>query len=331
LTNRSDKKSQRPFLYRSLASYLKEIFGKTVRKVPVDPGFGCPNRDGEISVDGCAFCNPESFVPERARSGSDPVAQIGEARKGRETEPFIAYMQAGTGTYADEAVLRDTVDALCGLPNAVGLFVGTRPDFVSEAVLKIFEPWLYRKLVWLEMGLQSASDKTLKLIHRGHDVASFTSARELARHFGIPVLAHVILGLPGENVDRMLQTARYLADLGVEGVKIHHLQVIKGTRMERMLAEKQVMPLNWETYPALVTAFLELLPPWMVIHRLLSDACGDTLIAPRWPARGVVLQAIRDHMIKGGYWQGRLYGRDLPLLSGTEKGRNNRTGEKDKG
>jgi len=307
MTNRSGKKSQRPFLYRSLASYLRETFGKVVRKVPIDPGFGCPNRDGKISVEGCAFCNPESFVPERARSGADPLAQVMQGRKGWETEPFIAYMQAGTGTYADTAVFKDLVDALCNLPNAVGLFVGTRPDCVNGEILSILEPWLSKRLIWLEMGLQSASDETLRIINRGHDVAAFKFARELAGRAGIPVLAHVILGLPGEGPKELLGTARYLADLGVEGVKIHHLQVIRGTRMERMLTEGKVVPLDWENYPSLVADFLERLPRSMVIHRLLSDACDDLLIAPRWPERNVVLQAIREHMVRGGHWQGRLY------------------------
>jgi radical SAM protein (TIGR01212 family) len=310
MTNRSGKKSQRPFLYRSLASYLKDVFGKTVRKVPVDPGFGCPNRDGEISTQGCAFCNPESFVPVRARSGADPVAQVVRGRRGYEAEPFIAYMQAGTGTYADTAVFKETVDTLCSLPHDIGLFVGTRPDYVNEEVLKVLEPWLYRRLVWLEMGLQSANEETLKLIDRGHNVASFRSARELAAGFGVPVLAHVILGLPGEGTTDMLHTARYLADLGVEGVKIHHLQIVKDTKMERMLAKGLVVPLDWKSYPPLVTAFLEELPSTTVIHRLVSDARDDILIAPRWPARSVVLQAIRGYMIKGGHWQGRLYGKN---------------------
>lgn len=310
MTSRSDKKSQRPFLYRSLASYLREVCGKPVRKIPVDPGFGCPNRDGVISIEGCAFCNPESFVPASTRSGKDPVAQVSERCKGRAAEPFIVYIQAGTGTYADPTVFRGMVDALCSLPGAVGLFIGTRPDYVSEQILKALEPWLYRRLIWLELGLQSASNETLERINRGHDVASFTSARELAARFSIPVLAHVILGLPGEGASEMADTARYLAELGVEGVKIHHLQVIRGTVMERMLAEGLVTPLDWESYPSLVTAFLEMLPPTAVIHRLLADAGDDLLIAPRWPERSIVLQAIRDYMLKGGHWQGRLYGRD---------------------
>ena len=307
MTIRSTKKSQRPFLYRSLASYLKEVFGRVLRKVPVDPGFGCPNRDGIFSTDGCTFCSPDSFVPPRASSGCDPVRQVEDWQLGRDGEPFIVYLQAGSGTYAEPTVFRDLVNTLCALPGAVGFFVATRPDCVNADILKALTPWLYRRLVWLELGLQSANNRTLEALNRGHDAAAFSAARVLAGRFGIPVLAHVILGLPGEEAGEMLHTARYLADLEVEGVKIHHLQVIRGTAMERMLAEGCVAPLSWESYPSLVTAFLEELPSRTVIHRLLSDAPADVLIAPQWPARGKVLQAIREHMAKGGHWQGRLY------------------------
>ena len=311
MTNRTGKKSQRPFLYRSLSAYLNEVFGEAVRKVPVDPGFGCPNKsvsvDGSKQPDGCAFCNLESFVPAHARTGVDPVSQVVEARQGKAGEHFIVYLQAGTGTYTDPGTFRKLVDRLCNLPDVAGLFVGTRPDCVDEKILEALVPWIHRKLIWLELGLQSAHDETLSLVNRGHDVESFTRARELARNLGIPVLAHIILGLPGEDRAQMLKTAEYLAGLRVEGVKIHHLQVVKGTGMEGMLEEEKVRPLAVDLYPDLVAAFLERLPPETVIHRLIADAPKELLIAPLWPDRTKVIQSIRDHMEKEGRWQGKLY------------------------
>ena len=307
MTNRTGKKSQRPFLYRSLASYLREVFGRTMRKVSVDPGFGCPNRDGTIGVGGCAFCNMDSFVPNHARKEVDPVEQIRRAREGKENEPFIVYLQAGTGTYTTPDRFREIVNNLCSLPGVAGLFIGTRPDCVDEKILDVLSPWLYRKLVWLELGLQSAVDKTLDRIGRGHDVESFTRAREFALERGIPVLAHVILGLPGEGPEEMMGTASYLADMAIEGVKIHHLQVIRGTRMEELLKTGDVTPLTMDSYPGLVSGFLERLPPSTVIHRLAADAMGDLLIAPQWPDRARVIETIRRHMLEEGKWQGRLY------------------------
>jgi len=306
MTNRTGKKSQRPFLYRSLASYLREVFGQTMRKIPIDPGFGCPNRDGTIGDGGCAFCNMESFVPDLARGRADPVEQVRSAREGQRG-PFIAYLQAGTGTYTTPDRFRSLVDDLCSLPGVSGLFIGTRPDCVDGDLLDVLQPWLYRKLVWLELGLQSASDETLERIGRGHNVESFTRAREMARERGIPVLSHVILGLPGEGPEEMMGTASYLAALGVEGVKIHHLQVIRGTRMEKMFRAGEVVPLTMESYPGLVAEFLERLPPATVVHRLAADALGDLLLAPRWPDRQKVIEAIRNCMLREGKWQGRLY------------------------
>jgi len=307
MTNRTGKKSQRPFLYRSLASYLREVFGRTLRKVSLDPGFGCPNRDGTIGEGGCAFCNMESFVPGQVSADADPMDQIRRAREGRGDEPFIAYVQVGTGTYTTPERFRELVDGICGLPGVSGLFIGTRPDCVDGDLLDVLMPWIYRKLVWLELGLQSANDNTLRLIGRGHDVESFTTARELARARGIPVLAHVILGLPGEGPDEMMGTARYLAGQQVEGVKIHHLQVIKGTQMEQIFRAGEVSPLTMDSYPGLVSGFLERLPLFTVVHRLAADAMGDLLIAPLWPDRAKVIETIREHMVEEGRWQGRLY------------------------
>lgn len=309
MPNISGKKSQRPFLYRSLASYLREIFGRPIRKVPVDPGFGCPNRDGTLSREGCAFCHPESFVPQGARSEADPVSRVRGWRDRNPREPFIVYLQAGTGTYADHDRFGSLVNNLLDIPGAEGLFIATRPDCVDERIMEILEPWLFRKLIWLELGLQSAHDRTLGILGRGHDAADFTAAREMAGRFGVPVLAHVILGLPGEGTEEMIRTARFLADLDVEGVKIHHLQIIRETPMERMLEEGKVVPLSRESYPALLTAFLEELPSSMVIHRLLADAPEGLLLAPRWPEKGKVLAAVREYMEKGGHWQGRLWGK----------------------
>jgi radical SAM protein (TIGR01212 family) len=306
MTNRTGKKSQRPFLYRSLASYLRQVFGRTLRKVSVDPGFGCPNRDGTLGAGGCAFCNLESFVQDHTRRIADPVEQLDRAREGQEG-PFIAYVQAGTGTYTSPDRFQDLVKSICNYPGAAGIFIGTRPDCVDADILEVLRPWLGRKLVWLELGLQSALDETLERIGRGHNVESFTRARELAREKGIPVLAHVILGLPGEGPEEMMETATYLADLAVEGVKIHHLQVIKGTRIENMFRTGEVVPLTIDSYPGLAAGFLERLPPFTVVHRLAADAMGDLLLAPRWPDRQQVIEAIRSHMLVKGKWQGRLY------------------------
>lgn len=306
MSNRSPLKSQhRAFLYRSLSSYLRGVFGRALRKVPVDPGFGCPNRDGTIGTTGCSFCDLDSFVPTYARSGKDPADQIVDAFSGKSAQPFIVYLQAGAGTYASPDAFRQVVESVFRIPGSIGLFIGTRPDCVDESVLDVLNPYLGRKLLWLELGLQSSSDLTLDRIGRGHDVEAFIRARSLAMERRIPICAHIILGLPGEGKGEMVSTARFLSEHKVEGVKIHHLQIIKGTRIEEEYHLGRVKPLDHNVYPALVSEFLEHLPPTTVIHRLLSDAPDEMLTAPKWPQRSRVIQSIRDHMTREGSFQGK--------------------------
>lgn len=307
MTNRMSKKSQHQYLpYRSLSGYLRGIFRRPVRKVPVDPGFGCPNRDGTAGFEGCSFCNMESFVPHHARSGKDPVRQVLDNLQDSPKSRYIIYIQAGTGTYAPVEEFRDLVDELMRLPGNIGLFVGTRPDCVSEQIIDVLKPYMNRKLIWLELGLQSASNLTLERIGRGHDVSEFAKARKLAGEMGIPVCAHIILGLPGEGHREMMGTAKYLADHNLEGVKIHHLQVIRGTGLEDEYRKGDIVTLDPEEYPVLVADFLERLTPQMVIHRLLADAPGGLLIAPRWPPRQKIIHGIRDELRKRSSFQGKL-------------------------
>ena len=219
----------------------------------------------------------------------------------------MVYFQAGTGTYASPEMLAKVIEPVMDVPEAVGLFIGTRPDCVSESVLDILTPYRSRKLLWLELGLQSSSNATLDRIGRGHDTESFVRARSLAMEKGIPVCAHIILGLPGEGEEEMLSTARFLAEHEVEGVKIHHLQIIKGTPLEEEYHQGLVSPLDHRTYPTLVAGFLEHLPSSTVIHRLVSDAPDEILIAPQWPHRSRVIQSIRDHMTDVGSFQGKAW------------------------
>jgi len=300
------KKSQQPPLpYRSLAGYLRSIFGEPVRKVPVDPGFGCPNRDGTVGIDGCSFCNPESFVPHYALTGGDPVEQVRNHLKVFPKSRYMIYLQAGTGTYTSPEKFRSMVDRLIVLDGAVGLFVGTRPDCVDGEILDVLTPYSGRKLLFLELGLQSASDATLAAIGRGHDVAAFIRARAEARKKEIPVCAHVILGLPGEDHGDMMETARFLADQGVEGVKMHHLQVIMGTPLAESCIRGELMTFDLDEYSAVAADFLERLRPDTVIHRLAADAPEDLLVAPKWPSRPGVAAKISEKLLTRKSFQGK--------------------------
>lgn len=274
--------------WRTLAGYLRQLFGHPLRKLPLDPGFGCPHRDPGTGRGGCSFCAPEGFVPKNARLGGTIGEQVDRALGGdpRLARGFIAYLQGGTGTFAPAEAFARVVGEALGRPQAKGLFIGTRPDCLAPEHLAVLAPWAGRRLIWLEIGLPSASDQTLARVGRGHGAASFLAARELARRHGFPVCAHVILGLPGEGEKEVEATARFLAQAGVEGVKLHQLQVLRGTPMEAEWRRGGVGGLELERYAILAARFLACLPPATVVHRLAAEAPPHLLLAPRWGEAG---------------------------------------------
>lgn len=289
--------------------FLRERFGRPVYKIPLDAGFTCPNRDGRIGRGGCTFCYNPSFAPA-AGSGLTIYEQIarGKAALRRRTPRagFLAYFQSHTNTYAPTTALRALFDAALADPDVVGLAVATRPDCVPDPVLDLLEGYARERHVWLELGLQSIRDRTLQLINRGHSAADFIDAVRRTRGRNIFVSAHVILGLPGEDREDFLATARALTDLGLDGVKIHHLQVIRRTPLAAAYARGEVRVLTLAEYIPLVCDFLEHLDPRMTIHRLFGEVLyGDLLIAPHWEKdKAAVLAAINAELARRGTRQG---------------------------
>ena len=220
--------------YRDYNTYLKEIFGERVQKISLDAGFSCPNRDGTLSFSGCIFCDGKGSgtgaMSERRVSLEEQIlAGIHAAQKRYGARKFIAYFQSFTNTYAPSERLRRLYDTALSNPSVVGLSVGTRPDCVDPEVMEILASYQGNHLVWIEFGLQSAHDETLRRVRRGHDVSTFERAVHVAARHGLNVCAHVILGLPGEDRAMMHATARYLGSLPLHGVKIHLLYVVMGT------------------------------------------------------------------------------------------------------
>jgi hypothetical protein len=221
-----------PHPYYSLNEFLRERFGCRVSKIPVHAGFDCPNRDGRLGREGCVFCWNPSFSPPLQAPERSLQAQIEAGRgaaKGGELRKFLVYFQSYTNTYAPVDRLRALYDIALAEPDVVGLCVATRPDCLPEPVLDMLGEYAQQWHLWLELGLQSAHDRTLALIRRGHTRAAFTDAIDRSSGRGYYVCAHVILGLPGEGRREILETADYLNSQAVHGVKIHHLQVIAGT------------------------------------------------------------------------------------------------------
>ncbi len=272
--------------YRDLNTYFREQFGHRVHKLTVDAGMTCPNRDGTLSTKGCIYCNNQGSgtgalarglsIREQLEQSKVPVARRFKARN------FMAYFQSYTNTYAPVETLTRYYDEALSVEDVIGLAVGTRPDCANNAVLDLLASYARRYLVWVEYGLQSACDQTLHRINRGHDVACFTDALKRARQRGLPVCAHVILGLPGETRSDMLATARFLADLDVDGVKLHLLYVIRDTPLETLYRQGRFQCLEQQQYAELVCDFIEHLPPQTIIQRVTGDPHPKELIAPDW-------------------------------------------------
>jgi radical SAM protein (TIGR01212 family) len=299
--------------YNDLNTYLRSLFGCRVQKITVDAGLTCPNRDGTVGTGGCIYCNPRGSgtgahtaglsITEQLQQGKQALAKRYSARK------FIAYFQSFSNTYAPVGRLQALYEEALAVTDIVGLSVGTRPDCVSEPVLDLLQTYTAHHLIWLEYGLQSAHDATLKFINRGHDRQAFCRAVEMTRNRGLKICAHVILGLPGERRRQMMQTADLLADLDVDGVKLHLLYVIRGTRLEALYREGRMRCLQQRQYVELVCDFLERLPRRMVIQRLTGDPHAQELVAPDWALRkNETLTAIQQTFEKRASWQGKALG-----------------------
>jgi len=295
--------------YRDLNSHLRERFGTRVQKVTLDAGLTCPNRDGRVGVGGCLYCNARGSGTGAWNRGQTITAQLqeGMARLGRRygASRFIAYFQSFSNTYAPVETLRALYQEALAFPEVVGLSIGTRPDCLSPEIMDLLAALARERLLWLELGLQSAHDDTLKRINRGHDAACFAQAVEAAAARGLEVVAHVILGLPGEGPAEMAATARYLAGLPLQGVKIHLLYVVRGSGLEGLYRAGNYRPLEEEEYVNLVADFLELLPRHLIIHRLTGDPHREELVAPAWSLdKSRVLTSIREELARRGSRQG---------------------------
>jgi radical SAM protein (TIGR01212 family) len=298
-----------PKRYNTFADELKRRFGCKVQRISVDAGFTCPNRDGTLDTNGCIFCGGHGSGSHGIRRELSIEAQIEDgrevmARKYR-AEKFIAYFQAFSNTYAPVAALRSLYQEALAVPGVVGLIVATRPDCLPDDVLDFLSELSRQTYLWLEIGLQSIHDKSLTFINRRHDYACFVDAVERTKARNVRVCAHVILGLPGETRAEMLAMAGELNRLGVDGVKLHLLHVMKGTRLAELYDRGEVEMLGRDDYAGLVCDFLELLDPHILIHRLTGDGGHDNLVAPLWSLKKFELLNLVDReMERRGTRQG---------------------------
>ena len=268
---------------------LLSRYGERVHKLAINAGFTCPNRDGSKGRGGCTFCNNATFNPA-ARQAPSVTEQLAAGRrvlaKRTGARRFIAYFQAYTNTYADVGELAALYEQALIEPDVIGIAIGTRPDCVPPAVLGLLQRIQSRGYeVWLELGLQSASDKTLQRVNRGHGFAEYISAARATQRHGIPLCTHLIAGLPGESGRQVLETLDQVLDLGVDGLKLHPLHVVKGTQLANTWRRGEYTPLMLEDYIEIAADVVERTPKNVAFHRLTGTAPTNLLLAPNWCSR----------------------------------------------
>jgi radical SAM protein (TIGR01212 family) len=280
--------------FRTLQPWLVERFGRPVHRVALDAGSTCPNRDGTKGFGGCTYCDVEGSGTGALRTGRELETQLEDglarvARRGSDVGA-IAYFQSYSNTYVSIERLREVLGVLARAldasttPPIVAISIATRPDTLSDESLDVLEEWNARIPVWIELGLETANDEVQRTIRRMHTLADFEDAVKRAKRRGMLVVGHAILGLPGDGRDGAQRTADALARSGVEGVKVHHLMILRRTQLEKAWQRGEVDTLDVETYVQWLADFVERLAPEQVLHRLTGDATEADLLAPIWSA-----------------------------------------------
>ncbi len=299
-------------LYNSFSEYLKKKFGAKVYKVTIDAGFSCPNRDGTLSVHGCLFCDESgSFSQSHSNLLSIPEqiqTEMDFLRDRFKAEKFMSYFQAYTNTYKPVKELEKIYKESLNHPDIVGISIGTRPDCIDDEKLSLINSFAPEYYTWIEYGLQSANNKTLKMINRGHDLDCFLRGFEQTRKYsGINICVHVILNL-FETYEEMMNTARLLSKIEPDGVKIHMLCALENTKLEKIYQQGKLKLMTEDEYVSVVCDFLELLPPQTTIHRMAGNGLRTALVAPQWIGRKLdTLNRINLELFQRGTRQGSRY------------------------
>lgn len=299
--------------YYKFSDYLKMRFGCRVHKISIDAGFSCPNLDGTKSVAGCIYCDNNAFSLNTPKGSKSIEAQIEEgmnrAKLKYKAEKFIVYFQAYTNTYAPLEVLKEKYSKVKKFNDVVSIAIGTRPDCINEEILNLIDDLSNDYEVWLEYGLQSIHNGTLQCINRGHKYEDFLTALEMTKkRKRIKICAHTIIGLPYETKADVMETAKILGSLKLDGIKVHPLYIIKGTKLEEMFNDGKYKPLKASEYVNMVSSFLEYIPMDTVIQRITADCPKEYLLAPKWiNEKNRLLESIERKLLEKGQYQGRLH------------------------
>jgi uncharacterized protein len=300
--------------YNDFSGYFRKLFNERVQKVSIDAGFTCPNRDGTRGRGGCTYCNNKTFKPTYCELETPVSLQVEQGirffEKKYKSMQFLAYFQAYTSTWAPLEVLAALYEEALQHPKIIGLVISTRPDAVTEELLDYLARLNEKVYVMVEFGLESHLDRSLENLNRGHTFAESVWALEQTAIRKISNCAHMILGLPGESYNDWLEQAKVVSELPVKNIKLHQLQIHKGTVMEKQykMNPDQFPLFSAEEYTELVVDYLELLNPAIIIERFISEAPPDLLIAPKWGLKNFEFVAkVEKRLKERSTWQGRLY------------------------
>lgn len=302
--------------YNRFSDHLKDKFGCRVYKISLDAGLSCPNRDGNISELGCLFCDPlGGSGRDHEKSDINLTDQVlsgmSALRKKYKAEKFISYFQTFTNTYGPTTLLKKLYDEALVHEDIIGLSVATRPDCTGEKVLDLIESYTDNYYVWIELGVQSMHERSLQYIERGHNVSAIEQAIRAIKKRNIHVCAHLILGLPGEDLEDMIFTARQVSDMGVDAVKFHMLYITPQSRLAEEYRKGKIHLLNLDQYIEAAVRILENLAPSILIQRLVSEAHSDILTAPEWlKNKSLVIQEIEKELERQATFQGKEYHRN---------------------
>lgn len=301
--------------YNDFPTFLKRLFTGKVQKISINAGFTCPNRDGTVGYGGCTYCNNQTFNPEYCRTEKSVSVQLEEgkrffAHKYPEMK-YLAYFQAYTNTYGELEILKRKYEEALAVDDVVGLVIGTRPDCMSDTLLDYLETLAQRTFVLVEYGIESTLDRTLHRINRGHTWQTAVDAVERTAARGLPVGGHVILGLPGESREDILGQAADISRLPLDTLKLHQLQLIRGTRMAREYEERPEdfhLFNDVDEYIALVVDYIQRLRPDLVLERFVSQSPKELLLAPDWGLKNYEFNhRLQKRMKELDAWQGKLY------------------------
>lgn len=298
--------------YYTWNRYLRNTFNQKIFKVALDAGFDCPNRDGTVAYGGCTFCSVAGSG-DFAGNKVDPIPVQFEKIKAKMHEKwkvgkYIAYFQAYTNTHAPLPVLKEKFEAALALEGVVGISIATRPDCLPDDVVEYLAELNERTFLWIELGLQTVHERTANLVNRAHDYPTYVEGVNKLRKHGIQICTHIINGLPLEDRDMMMETARAVSKLDVQGIKIHLLHLLKGTPMVKQYEKGKLEFMERDAYIQLVADQLEILPPKMVVQRITGDGPIDLMIGPMWSVnKWDVLNGIDAELAMRESYQGKYY------------------------